>query len=146
MTTEDNKTLVRRWTEEAWNKGNLSIVEEIYAATYVGHDPASPIGDPVGPEGAKQFVATYRRAFPDTHITIEQLVAEGDTVVSRFTARGTHNGPLMDLAPTGKPVTVTGIGISRVAGGKIVEEWTNYDALGMLQQLGAVPHMVPAGA
>jgi len=146
MTTEDNKTLVRRWTEEAWNTGNLSLAEEIYAATYVGHDPASPIGDARGPEGARQFVAAYRRAFPDTHITIEELVAEGDTVVNRFTARGTHSGPLMGLAPTGKAVTVTGIGISHVVGGKIVEEWTNYDALGMWHQLGGVPQLATAGA
>src|SRR5438552_12969677 len=101
MSAEDNKALVRRSIEEVWNKRNLNIVNEIYAASYVGHDPASPIGEIRGPEGARQFVATYLRAFPDARITIEELLAEGDKVVNRYTARGTHQGELMGLAPTG---------------------------------------------
>ncbi len=83
--------------------------------------------------------ASYRTAFPGNQLTVEDYLAEGDTVVSRWTGRGTHKGDLMGIAPTGKQVTVTGISIQRIANGKIVEEWSNYDMLGMLQQLGVVP-------
>jgi len=87
----------------------------------------------------KQFVSMYLTAYPDTHFTIEDQIAEGDTVVTRWTARGTHKGPLMGIPPTGKQVTVTGISIGRVVNGKTVEGWSNYDTLGMMQQLGVVP-------
>lgn len=93
---------------------------------------------PAGREGFKQFVLMYRSAFPDMHITIEDQIAEGDKVVSRWTARGTHQGELMGIPPTGKQATVTGINIERFANGKFVEEWSNFDALGLLQQLGVV--------
>jgi steroid delta-isomerase-like uncharacterized protein len=136
MSTEENKVNERRLVEEGWNQGNIAVFDELFAADYLGHDPSGPMH---GPEGFKQFYATYRTAFPDTHLTIEDQIAEGDTVASRWTATGTHQGPLMGIPPSGKRVRVTGITISRYASGKIAEEWFSYDTLGMLQQLGASP-------
>ncbi len=124
--------------EDLFNEGNLDVADEIIAADHLGHDPTLP-DLPIGPEGQKQLVDLYRGAFPDARITIEEQVAEGDTVVTRWTGRGTHQGELMGVAPTGNQVTVTGIDISHISEGKIVETWDNYDALGMLQQIGALP-------
>lgn len=138
MSVEENKANDRRAIEEGWNQGNTAVFDELLAANYVGHDPSGPIH---GPEGFKQFYATYRTAFPDTHLVIEDQIAEGDEVTTRWTATGTHQGPLMGIPPTGKHVTVTGITIARFADGKEVESWFNWDALGMLQQLGVVPSM-----
>ncbi len=135
MSTVENKAIDRRFTEEVWNRGNLAVVDELMRADYNGHDPTIPTGS----AGFKQFVLMYRRAFPDVHLTIEDQMAEGDKVVSRWTAHGTHRGELMGIAPTGKQVTVTGINIERIANGKLVEGWSNYDTLGMLQQLGVIP-------
>ena len=136
MSTEENKVNERRLVEEGWNQGNTAVFDELLAADYLGHDPSGPM---YGPEGFKQFYATYRTAFPDTHVTIEDQIAEGETVASRWTGTGTHQGPLMGIPPSGKRVRVTGITISRYASGKIVEAWFNYDTLGMLQQIGALP-------
>ncbi len=135
---EENKALVRRWFEDLFNEGNLDVADEIIAPNHLGHDPTLP-DLPIGPEGQKQLVNLYRSAFPDARITIEEQVAEGDTVVTRWTGRGTHQGELMGVAPTGNQVTVTGIDIAHISEGKVVETWTIYDALGMLQQIGAIP-------
>ena len=138
MLTEEYKALVREVIQELFNKGNLAVADQAYAREYVGHDPASP--EPLrGPEGVKQDISKYRSAFPDLHFTVEDLIAEGDRVVSRFRITGTHRGELMGIPPTGKRAVVTGISILRFAGGKIAEEWSNWDALGLMQQLGAVP-------
>ena len=111
---------------------------EIYAPNYVGHEPA--FGDARGVEAAKQFAADYRQAFPDLQTTIEDQVAEGDKVVTRFTARGTHQGETEDFGPpTGRQMVLEGITIHRFEGDKIVEEWERYDNLSVLQQLGLVP-------
>jgi len=137
MSTEDNKALDRRGFEEVWNKGNLAVVDELNDANVVTHNPPGP---PLrGTEAFKQFVLMYRSAFPDVQLTIEDQIAEGDKVVTRWTARGTHQGELMGIPPTGKQATVTGITVGRVANGKFVESWSNFDALGMMQQLGVVP-------
>ncbi len=140
---EENKASVRLAFEEGWNKGNLTTVDEDVATNYVLHDPFS--GEVKGPEGYKQYVKMYRNAFPDLHFTIEDQIAEGDKVVTRWTCTGTHRGELMGIAPTGKLGTVTGIFIDRIAGGKAVETWAAWDALGMLQQLGVVPPMGQGG-
>jgi len=137
----ENKDIVRRLGEEPW-QGNLDVIDELADPRYVGHDPALP--DTEGPEGIKQFIKDFKSAYPDGNVTIDQQLAEGDLVSSRWTGRGTHKGELMGVAPTGKQVTVTGITISRLRGGKVVEEWTNWDTLGMLQQIGAVPAGAPA--
>jgi len=135
--SEENKALVRRFVEEAVNKGNLTILDELVASDYVYHGPNGPQFR--GPEGYKQLVTMYRTAFPDLRMTTEDMVAEGDKVVTRFSAQGTHRGELMGIAPTGKPVAVTGIFILRFANRKFVEEWENFDTLGMMQQLGVIP-------
>ncbi|HWZ20624.1 MAG TPA: ester cyclase [Ktedonobacteraceae bacterium] len=135
---EANKALASRFYEEGWNQGNLAVFDELLASNHVLHDPGFPEAIR-GLEGFKQYYASYGSAFPGNQLTVEDYIAEGDTVVSRWTGRGTHEGDLMGIAPTGKQVTVTGISIQRIANGKIVEEWSNYDMLGMLQQLGVAP-------
>ena len=134
--SEENKAIVRRALEEMFGQWNLAVADEIYDKDFVGHAAPEEIR---GPEGIKQFVSMNRSAFPDLQFTIEDQIAEGDKVVTRWTARGTHKGELMGIAPTGKQVAFTGITISRIVDGKAVEGWVNRDALGMLQQLGAVP-------
>ena len=141
MSTEDNKALVRRFFQEFWDQKNLAVADELITANHVDHTAGGPPGLPPGPEGLKQFASIYFTAFPDLRITIENMVAEGDKVVTHWTTRGTHRGELMGIPPTGKQVTVTGITIDRIAGGKVAETWTNFDALGMLQQLGVIPSM-----
>ena len=140
MSTEDNKALVRRMFEEVWNQGNIARIAEFYSPAHVEHTSSGPVH---GQEGYKQYVMIYRTAFPDAHYTVEDQLAEGDKVVTRWSARGTHQGPLMGIPPTGKQGTVTGIGIARFEGGKIVEVWSEFDALGMFQQLGLM--ILPPG-
>ena len=107
------------------------------------HDPAIP--EPLrGPDGFKENVATYRAAYSDARITVDEQIAEGDKVVTRWTGRGTHDGDLMGVAPTGKQVTVSGLTLSRLANGKVIEEYTNWDTFGMMQQLGVVPELAHA--
>ncbi|MEO8744070.1 MAG: ester cyclase [Candidatus Dormiibacterota bacterium] len=144
--SEQNKALARRGIEEVFNQGKFDVVGELVARNAVFHDPSVPGGKFEGPEGFKQFTQIYRNAFPDIKITINDQVAEGDKVVTRWTGTGTHKGELMGIAPTGKYSTVTGISFERYENGKLVESWANYDNLGMLQQLGVVPSMTPAGA
>lgn len=135
--SEENKALARRVIEGCFNQGNLALADELFAPDYVDHD--APPGFPAGVEGFKQQVTMYRTAFPDVHITIEDQVTEGDKIVTRWSARGTHQGELMGIPPTNKEVTVTGIAIDRIDRGKIVEHWEIFDQLGMMQQLGVVP-------
>lgn len=136
MSPEENKAIARRVTEEGWNQGNTALFDEFFTADFIGHDPFRPVH---GPEGFKQYYATIHSAFPDTHLTIEDLIAEGDMVVSRSTITGTHQGELRGFPPSGKRVTITGIAIVRYASGKAAEAWYEYDALSMLQQIGAIP-------
>jgi steroid delta-isomerase-like uncharacterized protein len=135
--SEANKAIVRRFSEEVMNRGNLRVIDELFAPNVVDH--SIPPGFPAGIAGVKQMAAMYRSAFPDVRSTIEDLVAEGDKVVVRWSATGTHRGELMGIPATGKRVTVTGIVIDRIAGGKIVEHWESFDQLSMMQQLGVVP-------
>jgi steroid delta-isomerase-like uncharacterized protein len=141
MSIEDNKATTRRIFEEVLNKGNLALVDEIVSSDNVFHTPTGPVH---GLEGYKQFVNMYLSAFPDLKFTIEDEIAEGDKVVTRYTSRGTHRADLQGIPPTGKQVTVTGIVIGRFANGKLVEGWLDFDALGMLQQLGVIPAPGPA--
>ena len=133
----DAKTLSRRLFEEVWNKKNLAAVDELMAAKYVHHDPQTP-KFPDGSEGYKQLVSHYLKAFPDCHFTIDQEIQEGDVAVTHWTVTGTHRGDLPTLPATGRPFSVTGISIARVKDGKFVESWNNWDALGLMQQLGGV--------
>ena len=143
--SEQNKALARRAIEEVFNQGKLEAIHELTAGNAVFHDPSVPGGKFEGPEGFKQFTQIYRNAFPDIKLTINDQIAEGDKVVTRWTGTGTHKGELMGIPPTGKHSTVTGITLQRFEGGKVAESWFNYDNLGMLQQLGVVPTMTPAG-
>ena len=138
MTTEDNKAIVRRFVEEVQNQGNLALVDELAAPSFVNH--SAPPGIPSDREGSKQLAHMFRSAFPDGTMTIEEMLAEGDKVVTRKTFRGTHTGELMGILPTGKQVTIGLIEIVRLADGRVVEHWLEADNLGMLQQLGVIPH------
>ncbi len=138
--TEDRKGASRAVIEEIFNKGRLELADELIAPNMIDHDPSLP--EPVtGPDGIKQLVAGYRTAFPDVRITIDDQIEESDKVVTRWTARGTHKGDLWGMSATGNEVTVSGISIDRFEGGQIAESWTNWDTLGMMQQLGVVPTM-----
>jgi steroid delta-isomerase-like uncharacterized protein len=137
--SEENKALVRRYFEEIWDKGNLDLIDELFTTNFVRHGPTTTEGEVRGLEGFKSLVSMYRSAIPDLRVPIEDLVAEGDRVVTRWTARGTHQGELMGNAPTGNQASVTGITIDRISGSKIEEEWIDYDTLSLMQQIGAVP-------
>jgi len=142
MAAEENKETIRRWIEEAWNKGNINLADEIYASNYTAQDINDTNKVLRGPEGIKQSVIATRAAFPDIHFTIDHLIAEGDKVVGAFTIRGTHKGNLVGIAPTGKSVVFTAVDIWRFKSGKIVERClASVDRLGMLQQLGVVPQI-----
>ena len=132
MSVDGNKAVVRRLWDEVWNRADLAVADQIFDAAYAAHEQAS--------------VPVVRAAFPDSHHTIEDLIAEGDKVVTRFTWRGTHRGEFMGVAPTGRRVVVGGIWVHRLAGGRIVEgrEWGQFDWLGLLRQLGAVPEGIAA--
>jgi len=142
--SEVNKALVRRGIEETVNKGNFSVVDEILSTDYVYREPT--VGEKRGRAGFRELVTMYRNAFPDVKLTIDEQIAEGDKVVTRWNATGTHRGELFGTAPTGKQVRVQGVIVSRIANGKVVEETEVYDALGMLRQLGAVPAAVAKAA
>jgi steroid delta-isomerase-like uncharacterized protein len=138
--SEQNKTIVRRLFDELWNKGNLPVADELIAPTYTHHDASTPdVGR--GPESEKKRVTLYRTAFADMRLTIEDLIAEGETVVARWTCRGAHKGDLNGIAPTGKQIAISGVSLVRFTGGKMVEGWINWDALGLMQQLGVVPEL-----
>jgi steroid delta-isomerase-like uncharacterized protein len=138
MSAEENKALVRRVFEEGWNAGNLDLFDEADAPDYVLHDPSVP-EDVRGVEGVKRFASMYLRAFPDLHFTVEDQVAEGEKVATRWTSSATHQGELMGIPPTGNRTAVSGITISRVSGGKLAEDWNIWDTLGLMRQLGVVP-------
>jgi len=131
----ENKALVRRCFKEIWSKGNVDLIDQLVAANYTNHDPAGPMPGN-GRDGLKQHVTAYRTAFPDLTFTVDDIVAEDNKVTARWTARGTHSGTLLGIAPTGKEITTEGISVLRVANGKIAENWVNWDALGLMQQLG----------
>jgi steroid delta-isomerase-like uncharacterized protein len=137
MIAEDIKSLVRSALEDIWDTGNLSRVDAVLSSSFVRHGPSSLEGDISGRDGFKQLVTMYRTAFPDLKVPIEQQLVEGDLVVTRWTARGTHGGDLQGIAPTGKSIAVQGVLIDRVENGQIQEEWAVYDSLGLMQQVGA---------
>lgn len=143
--SEQNKALARRGIEEVWNQGKLGVIDELYTANATIHDPNVPGGKIHGLDGVRQYVKTYRDSFPDLHIVIEDQIAEGDKVVTRWTATGTFKNEMMGIPATGKSATVAGVDVDRFQGGKVVESWGSYDMLGMLQQLGVIPSMAPAG-
>jgi len=138
--SETNKALVRRVIEEYFNKRNVGVFDEVYADCVYR---APGVGELRG-EAYRQFVASALAAFPDGRWTIEDQVAEGDKVVTRWTFLGTHQKEIMGIAATGRQVRISGIVIDRIVGGRIAEEWEEYDMLGMMQQLSALPLPSPA--
>ncbi len=137
MSAEENKALVSRWIEEGWNQGNVAIIDELTAPDFVDHHLAP--GLPPNADGHKAWIQIARAGFPDIQLKVEDMIAIGDKVVARMTVTGTQTGEFMGLPPSGKPVSVTAIGISRIADGKSVEYWEVFDALGLMQQIGAIP-------
>jgi steroid delta-isomerase-like uncharacterized protein len=138
MSTEQNKSTVSRLVEEGYNKHNFKLLDEIFAKDSISHDPSQPnLGR--GPDGARESMQLYTTAFPDSKIVIEREVAEGDYVVQHLRTSGTHTGPLGPIPATGKKTNVTGVIISKLQGGKVVETWSLWDQLSLMQQLGVVP-------
>ena len=134
-TMEENKALVRRFIIDVWSEGNISLIDEIFASNFVGYTSGKITGK--GPENVKKIVTRLRTAFPDIHYTIQDEIAVEDKVVTRWVARATHKGEFMGIAPTNKQITYTGMNIFRIASGKIVEEYFEYDSRIFIQQLGA---------
>jgi steroid delta-isomerase-like uncharacterized protein len=133
MGTAENKELVLKY-QEAFNRGDLDALDALVAADVVTHSQAP--GLPAGLEGGKMAHRGTVAAFPDLHYHIDELLAEGETVVERFTITGTHDGPFMGLAPTGRPIRFSGVSFFRVRGGKIVEHWGLQDQFTLMIQLG----------
>jgi predicted ester cyclase len=137
MSEEHNKAIIRRLFEEVWSYGDLAAADELIDPNMVDH--VTRPGNPIGPEGFKQSVTMFRSAFPDLEITNDDQIAVGDKVAVLWTARGTHMGELMGIAPTGKRIEVRGMYLYRLAGGKVVERAGARDMLGLMQQIGAIP-------
>jgi predicted ester cyclase len=138
MSTEQNKTIIRRIPEELFNQGNLAVADEVFALDYISHRPFPP-GWPKGIAGVKQYVSTLRTAFPDLRLTVEEILAEGDKVAVQVTISGTQTGPFMGIPATGKSAVWTEMHLCRMADSKLAEHWVNADQLGLLQQLEAIP-------
>jgi steroid delta-isomerase-like uncharacterized protein len=136
--SDQNKAIARR-AVDLFSSGDLDELDELVSEDAVDHDPQNPNASIHGPEGAKRTAEMYRAAFSDLQIRVEDQIADGDKVATRWTAVGTQDGDLPGLPASGRSSTVTGITIDRIKGGKIVESWGNWDTLGMMQQLGAVP-------
>ena len=139
MSSEENKAKTRRFMEEVLNKGNMQVVDELIAPNFVEHDPFP--GQAPGVEGLKQAMVALRQAFPDLHVTVDEMLSDGDKVVIRSTMKGTHKGNFMNIPATGKQISVEGIDIVRISNGRAVEHWGVTDNLTMMQQLGLVPAM-----
>ena len=135
--SEANKQLVRRWFEEVWNKGRADAIDEMFDENGIAHglsdDPANPLK---GPHGFRPFHRTFRQAFPNMIVVVEDMVAEGDKVAARCSVRGKHEGDFMERAATQSPVEFTGITIVRIENGKIAEAWNNFDFMTMYKQIG----------
>ena len=144
MSVETNTALVHRMFE-AISTGDVALADELFADDWENVDPSLP-PLPRGPEGAKVLLGMFRTAFPDFAISIDETVAEGDKVAASFTCHGTNSGDFMGIPATGKDITITGTGIFRFRDGKFVQNRVNFDALGLMQQLGVAPRPEGAGA
>lgn len=140
-TAAQNTAIARRFFDDVFNKGQLHVVDEIFAKDYVGFSSASLRGPIRGPEGIKEFVNTYRAAFPDIHFEFNDFLSDRDKVAVRWTTTGTHNGSLAGVAASRRKMTVTGIGIAQIANAQIIRSFSQINTLSMLQQLGVVPSM-----
>ena len=139
VSVEENKAIARRWSEELWGRANLAVADEIAAPDYVRHESGAPF-QARGPEGVKRLVSMLCAMLPDLRIVVEDVIAEGDKVVSRYTSVATDTEGFMGRLPTGKVIRTPAIQIFRFADdGRIVESWADWDMMGMMQQLGVVP-------
>lgn len=139
MTAEDNKAQARRLFEEGFSQGKVDVVDEVLGPNFVCYDPNSESGEVRGADTIKGEIEYFRNAVPDLTYTIEDQIAEDDKVVTRYTVSGTHQGEFFGVPATGKRIRMTGTSIDRFEDGKMVEEWPEYDLLGVMRQLGAVP-------
>ena len=138
MSTLDNKVIVRRFVEEVLNKRNAALIDELYSSDYVGHDPDRPA--PRRMEDMKQILdQMLGKVFPDAQYSIDGLYAEGDVVIWHWTFRATHQGEVMGIPPSGKPINISGVNIFRIVNDKVVEDWVYRDTIGMMRQMGAMP-------
>ncbi len=138
-TQETNKALIRRWFEEVWNKGRADAIPEMFAENGIAHGLSDDVDNPLrGPAGFLPFHAQFRNAFPNMQVVVEDQVAEGDLVATRCTVRGKHTGDGLGIAATQSPVDFTGMTITRIADGKIIEAWNNFDFMRMYRQLGTL--------
>jgi steroid delta-isomerase-like uncharacterized protein len=137
MPAEENKAIVERFWK-VWEEGNIDLVDELLAADHVNHNPATP-DQPAGAEGVREVVSMFRSAMPDLKVVIEDMIAEGDKVLVRYTLEGTHEGELFGVPPTGRRLSIKSMAVERVSEGKLREHWRITDSLDMMQQLGVVP-------
>jgi predicted ester cyclase len=137
VSAEDNKALVRRFVDEVQSEGNIDLIDEICSPEFVNH--SAPPGLPADRKGIKILTTMFKGAFPDSYFTVEDMIAEGDRVVTRKTFHGTHEGEFMGIPPTGRRVSTELIDIVRIVDGRVVEHWSVGDNLGMMQQLGVIP-------
>jgi steroid delta-isomerase-like uncharacterized protein len=137
----DNGALVRRFFDEVWNKGNLGAMGELLSADHIAHDPIA--GDMRGIELERAQVLGYRNAFPDLRFILDDVLVSGEKVAVRWSVTGTHDGEIMGVPPTGKTHSLTGITISRISNGKIVESWVEWNTLQFAQNLGIAPRLEP---
>ena len=139
--SEENKENMRRVLEEAFGQGRVEVVDEVLHSNFVCWDPNSESGEIRGADTIKSEIEYFRNAVPDLTYTVDDQIVEGDMVVSRYTASGTHQGEFFGVPATGKRAEISGINIDRVEGGKVVEEWASYDLQGAMRQLGAIPEL-----
>jgi len=141
MSAENNKMIVRRWYQDVLSAGNEHLIDKLFTSNYTHHEEIVPGGWPRGTEGAYALAHTYRTASSDIQYTIEEQLADGDKVVTRWSARGTHTGLFLGAPASGKSYTITGISIERIESDKIAETWSNWDLAGLMAQLGLLPAM-----
>jgi steroid delta-isomerase-like uncharacterized protein len=136
---EANKAVMRRWFEEVWNQGRADAIPEMFAEDGVAHGLSDDFNAPLkGPTGFLPFHSQFREAFPNIEVVVEDQIAEGDRVATRCSVRGKHQGDSLGFAATNSPVEFTGVTITRIKDGKIVEAWNNFDFMKMYRQLGAI--------
>lgn len=136
MSAEESKAIMRRFWE-VWEQGNVELLDELLAPEYINHTLAAP-DLPPGPEGVKEVVSMFRSGIPDLRVVIEDMIAEGDRVATRYALEGTHGGHLFGIAPTGRALSIKSMTVERLSGGKIIEHWRVTDELDMMRQLGAI--------
>jgi steroid delta-isomerase-like uncharacterized protein len=140
MSEADNRALFQRYFDVVANEGNLDVADEIFASDYQHHDPANPDPRPmIGSQAVKDHLTSLRGAFPDLIFDIDDIVAEGEGIVVRWTARGTNDGDYFGMPATGKKIEITGMNTWVTRDGKAIEGWVNRDDMGLMQQLGVIP-------